>query len=43
MALIFAWRFTRYVVDPIAMLAGKAKRIGEGDFEQYMSFHPKMR
>ena len=37
MALIFAWRFTRYVVDPISALAGKAKRIGEGDFEQYIS------
>jgi NtrC-family two-component system sensor histidine kinase KinB len=36
MALIFAWRFTRFVVDPIAALTEKAKRIGEGDLDQYI-------
>ena len=41
MALIFAWRFTRYVVDPISLLAEKAKLIGEGDFEQYISVSSK--
>jgi two-component system, NtrC family, sensor histidine kinase KinB len=35
-ALLFAWRFTRYVVDPISSLTDKAKRIGEGDFEQFI-------
>jgi two-component system, NtrC family, sensor histidine kinase KinB len=33
-ALAFAWRFTSYIVDPIATLIEKARRIGEGDFEQ---------
>jgi len=36
LALVFAWRFTAYVVDPIATLTEKAKRIGEGDFDQYI-------
>lgn len=35
-ALIFAWRFTRYVVDPIAALTHKARRIGEGDLDQHI-------
>jgi signal transduction histidine kinase len=34
LAFIFAWRFTHYVVDPISELTEKARRIGEGDFEQ---------
>ena len=41
LALLFAWRFTRYVVDPISMLAEKAKRIGEGDFDQHISVSTK--
>jgi two-component system, NtrC family, sensor histidine kinase KinB len=41
LALVFAWRFTRYVVDPISMLAEKAKRIGEGDFDQHISVASK--
>ncbi len=41
MALLFAWRFTRYVVDPISMLAEKAKRVGEGDFDQHISVSSK--
>ena len=32
LAVGFAWRFTSYVVDPISMLAEKAKLIGDGDF-----------
>lgn len=36
LALIFAWRFTRYVVDPIAALSNKAKRVGEGDLDQHI-------
>ncbi len=41
MALVFAWRFTAYVVDPISLLAEKAKRIGEGDFDQHISVSSK--
>jgi len=41
LALLFAWRFTRYVVDPISMLAEKAKRVGEGDFDQHISVSSK--
>ncbi len=41
LALVFAWRFTRYVVDPISLLAEKAKRIGEGDFDQHISISSK--
>jgi signal transduction histidine kinase/HAMP domain-containing protein len=33
-ALVFAWKFTAYVVNPILTLATKAKSIGEGDFDQ---------
>lgn len=36
LALGFAWKFTAYVVNPIALLSEKAKRIGEGDFEQHI-------
>jgi len=41
LAVLFAWRFTRYVVNPISMLARKAKRIGEGDFDQNISIISK--
>jgi signal transduction histidine kinase len=41
MALVFAWRFTRYVVNPISLLARKAKRIGEGDFDQRITISSK--
>jgi signal transduction histidine kinase len=34
LAFVFAWRFTHYVVDPITDLTEKARRIGEGDFDQ---------
>jgi signal transduction histidine kinase len=37
LALGFAWKFTAYVVDPISLLAEKAKRVGEGDFDQHIS------
>jgi signal transduction histidine kinase len=37
LAVGFAWRFTTYVVGPISLLAEKAKRVGEGDFDQHMS------
>jgi signal transduction histidine kinase/HAMP domain-containing protein len=41
MAMVFAWRFTRYVVNPISLLARKAKRIGEGDFDQHITISSK--
>jgi len=41
LALGFAWRFTSYVVDPISLLAEKAKRIGEGDFAQHIEVNSK--
>ncbi len=41
LALLFAWRFTRYVVDPISLLAEKAKRVGEGDFDQHITVSSK--
>jgi signal transduction histidine kinase len=41
LALGFAWRFTTYVVDPISMLAEKAKRVGEGDFDQHIGISSK--
>ena len=34
LALIFAWRFAKYVADPISVLTDKARRIGEGDLDQ---------
>ena len=40
LALGFAWRFTTYVVGPISILAEKAKRIGEGDFDQHIGIFP---
>jgi two-component system, NtrC family, sensor histidine kinase KinB len=40
-ALLFAWRFSRSVAEPISVLAGKAKRVGEGDFDQHMSISSK--
>ena len=36
LAFVFAWRFTRYVAEPLATLAEKARRIGEGDFDQHI-------
>jgi len=36
LALLFAWRFTAYVVQPISTLTDKAKRISEGDFDQHI-------
>jgi two-component system, NtrC family, sensor histidine kinase KinB len=36
LALLFAWRFTAYVVEPISTLTDKAKRISEGDFDQHI-------
>lgn len=35
-ALIFAWRFTRFLAGPVAALTEKAKRIGEGDLDQHI-------
>lgn len=40
-ALVFAWKFTAYVVDPISTLATKARSIGEGDFEQHIEIVSK--
>jgi NtrC-family two-component system sensor histidine kinase KinB len=40
-AVIFAWRFTAYVVDPIATLTQNAKRIAEGDYDQYIDIKSK--
>jgi PAS domain S-box-containing protein len=36
LALLFAWRFTAYIVRPISALTQKAKRIAEGDFDQHV-------
>ena len=36
LAFVFAWRFTRYVAEPIATLTEKARRIGEGDLDQHI-------
>jgi two-component system, NtrC family, sensor histidine kinase KinB len=36
LALLFAWRFTVYIVNPISALTEKAKRIAEGDFDQHL-------
>lgn len=36
LALMFAWRFTAYVVQPISSFTDKAKRISEGDFDQHI-------
>ena len=36
LTLIFAWRFTRYFVSPITALTDKARRIGEGNLDQYI-------
>lgn len=36
LALIFAWRFISYVVDPVTKLTKKARQIGEGDFDQHI-------
>ena len=36
-ALLFAWRFSRSVARPVSALAKKAKRIGEGDFDQHIN------
>lgn len=41
LALGFAWRFTAYVVNPISLLAEKAKLIGEGDFDQHIDISSK--
>ncbi|MBI3949756.1 MAG: HAMP domain-containing protein [Acidobacteria bacterium] len=35
-ALAFAWRFTAYVVDPVRELTEKAKRMAEGDLDQFI-------
>jgi PAS domain S-box-containing protein len=35
-ALILAWRFTGYVVDPIITLTEKARLIGEGELDQHI-------
>lgn len=40
-ALLFAGYFTNYVVRPISTLAQSARKIGEGDFEQYIDIHSK--
>ena len=36
LALLFAWRFTGYIVGPITSLTDKAKQIGEGEFDQHI-------
>lgn len=36
LALLFAWRFISYIVEPVSALADKARRIGEGDFDQHI-------
>jgi signal transduction histidine kinase len=36
LALLFAWRFTGYIVGPISTLTEKAKQIGGGEFDQHI-------
>ena len=36
-AVIFAWRFTSYIVNPLSTMIEKAKRIAEGDFDQHIA------
>jgi len=36
LALLFAWRFTAYVIQPISAFTDKARRISEGDFDQHI-------
>src|SRR4030095_14410477 len=36
LTLIFAWRFTRYVVTPVSALTDKARKIEIGDLDQYI-------
>lgn len=37
LALVFAWHFVSYIVEPVSVLAEKAKLIGEGDFDQHIA------
>ena len=39
--IVIAWRFTRSVVNPISALAEKARKIGEGDFDQHIEVSSK--
>lgn len=41
LAFAFAWRFTAYVVDPISLLAAKAKLTADGDFDQHIDIFSK--
>jgi signal transduction histidine kinase len=36
LTLLFVWRFTAYVVNPISGLTDRAKKIAEGDFDQHI-------
>ncbi|MCI0486454.1 MAG: ATP-binding protein [Blastocatellia bacterium] len=40
-ALIFAWRFTDYIFKPVSVLTERARRIGEGDFDQHIDISTK--
>jgi len=40
-ALIFAYRFTTRVAGPVAALTDKTKRVGEGDYDQYIDVPSK--
>jgi len=39
LAVLLSWRFTLYVVKPIAALTEKAKRIAAGDYDQHIDIH----
>jgi len=41
LAVILAWRFTLNVVKPISALTEKAKRIGEGDYDQHIDIQSR--
>ncbi|HWC77666.1 MAG TPA: HAMP domain-containing protein, partial [Blastocatellia bacterium] len=41
LGIVIAWRFTRSVVNPISALAKKARKIGEGDFDQHIEVSSK--
>jgi NtrC-family two-component system sensor histidine kinase KinB len=36
LALLFSWRFSSYIVNPLSQLADRTRRIAEGDYEQHL-------
>jgi PAS domain S-box-containing protein len=36
LAILFSWRFSAYIVNPLSQLADRARRIAEGDYDQHL-------